>query len=102
MCIRDSDYARLNFSSAAQLGVINPQLLVLPSNLMVETAEAEQNAAIAAGDTAISATPVSLTGINRNVGIYATDTLNLSPAFSLTASGRYNTDTCLLYTSRCV
>jgi iron complex outermembrane receptor protein len=87
------DYARLNFSSAAQLGVINPQLLVLPSNLMVETAEAEQNAAIAAGDTAISATPVSLTGINRNVGIYATDTLNLSPAFSLTASGRYNTDT---------
>jgi iron complex outermembrane receptor protein len=60
---------------------------------MVETAEAEQNAAIAAGDTAISATPVSLTGINRNVGIYATDTLNLSPAFSLTASGRYNTDT---------
>jgi iron complex outermembrane receptor protein len=84
------DYAHLNFSSATAIGVINPQLLVLPSNLIVDTPEAEQNAAIAAGNTAIGATPVSLQGLDRTVGIYAIDTLDLTAAFSLTASGRYN------------
>jgi iron complex outermembrane receptor protein len=85
------DYAHMNFSSRSAVGVINPQLLVLPSNLVVDTSEAEQNAAIAAGNTAISATPVSLQGINRNVGAYLTDTLDWTPALSLSASGRYNT-----------
>jgi iron complex outermembrane receptor protein len=87
------DYARLDFSSGAAVGLISPQLLVLPSSLIVDTTESEQNAAIAAGNTAISATPVGLAGINRNVGAYVTETLDLTPAFSLTASGRYNTAT---------
>jgi iron complex outermembrane receptor protein len=91
------DYARLSFSSGTAVGVINPQLLVLPSNLIVDTTEAEQNAAIAAGNTAISATPVALQGMNRNLGAYVTDTLDLTPAFSLTASGRYNTATIELH-----
>jgi iron complex outermembrane receptor protein len=84
------DYAHLAFISGTAIGLINPQLLVLPSNLIVDTTEAEQNAAIANGNTAISATPVDLAGFNRNLGAYVTDTLDVTPAFSLTGSGRYN------------
>jgi iron complex outermembrane recepter protein len=87
------DYARLDFSSGTALGVLNPQLVVHPSNYIVDTTETEQNAAIEAGNTAISATPVGVQGFNRNVGVYLTDTVDLSPAFSLTASGRYNSAT---------
>ncbi len=84
------DAARVNFYSGTQIGVINPDLLVLPSSLIVVTPEAAQNAAIAAGSTAISATPVSLQSTNKTYGFYLTDTLDLTPAFSVTASGRYN------------
>jgi iron complex outermembrane receptor protein len=84
------DYAHLAFFSGTALGVINPQLLVLPSDLIVDTTEAEQNAAIVNGNAAISATPVDLEGFNRNLGAFVTDTLDVTPAFSLTASGRYN------------
>jgi iron complex outermembrane recepter protein len=84
------DYAQADFYTGTQIGLINSQLLVLPSALIVDTTEAEQNAALAAGDPTINATPVSLHAINRDVGVYATDTLDLSAALALTASGRYN------------
>jgi iron complex outermembrane recepter protein len=65
--------------------VINSQLLVLPSDLIVDTPE-NSPGAIANGD----AVPVSVDSVNRNLAAYLTDTVDLTPAISLTASGRYN------------
>lgn len=84
------DDALVSFHSGAQIGLIDPELTVLPSNLIVNTTEAQQNAALAAGDQNVSAQPVSLQGMNRDYGLYATDTFDLTRALSLTASGRYN------------
>jgi iron complex outermembrane recepter protein len=79
------DDASSSFYSGAQIGVINSQLLVLPSDLIVDTPE-NSAAAIANGDPS----PVSVDSVNRNLGAYATDTFDITPALSLTASGRYN------------
>jgi iron complex outermembrane receptor protein len=79
------DYASTSFYSGAQIGVINPQLLVLPSNLYVNTPE-NSDAAIANGDPV----PVSVDSVNKNLGVYFTDTLNVTPDLAVTGSGRYN------------
>lgn len=79
------DYASTSFYTGAQIGVINSQLLVLPSDLIVDTAE-NSPGAIANGD----AVPVSVDSVNKNFGAYLTDTLDLTPALSVTISGRYN------------
>jgi iron complex outermembrane receptor protein len=79
------DYALANFYSGAQIGVLNSQLLVQPSSLIVDTPE-NSGAATQFGD----AVPVSVQSINKAYSAYATDTLDVTPAFSLTASGRYN------------
>jgi iron complex outermembrane recepter protein len=74
------DYAQLNFFSGTQVGVINSQLFVEPSNLIVDTPESSP----------FGANPVNLRGLNRNFGAYLTDTFDVTTAFSVTASGRYN------------
>jgi iron complex outermembrane receptor protein len=74
------DYAQLNFLSGAQIGVINPQLFVEPSPWTVDTPESSP----------FGASPVNLKGVNRDFGAYLTDTLEVTSAFSLTASARYN------------
>jgi iron complex outermembrane recepter protein len=74
------DDAKLGFFSGAQIGLINPQLLVQPSDLIVDTPE----------DSPFAATPVLLKAFNKYYGFYLTETLDLTPALSLTASGRYN------------
>jgi iron complex outermembrane recepter protein len=79
------DYASTSFFSGAQIGVINSQLLVLPSNLIVDTPE-NSPGAIANGDPV----PVSVNSINKNLGVYLTDTFNVAPDLAVTASGRYN------------
>lgn len=79
------DYAAASFYTGAQIGVINPQLFVLNSNLIVDTPE-NSYAANTFGDQV----PVSVKSINKAYGFYATDTFDVTPAFSLTASGRYN------------
>jgi len=79
------DYASTSFYTGAQIGVINPQLQVLPSNLFVYTPE-NSDAAIANGDPV----PVSVDSVNKNLGAYFTDTLNLTPDLAVTGSGRYN------------
>jgi iron complex outermembrane recepter protein len=79
------DYAATSFFSGAQIGVINSQLLVLPSNLIVDTPE-DSPGAIANGDPV----PVSVNSINKNLGAYLTDTFNVTPELAVTASGRYN------------
>lgn len=80
-----ADYASTSYYTGAQIGVINPQLLVLPSDLFVDTPE-DSAAAIANGD----ATPVSVDSVNKNIGFYVTDTLDVTPDLAVTASGRYN------------
>ncbi len=78
------DYASVSFYSGAQIGVLNPQLIVESSDLVVDTPE-DSPAGIANGGT-----PVQLDALNKYFGAYVTDTFNVTPAFSLTASGRYN------------
>jgi iron complex outermembrane recepter protein len=79
------DYASTSYYTGAQIGLLNSQLLVLPSSLLVNTPE-NSPAAIANGDPV----PVSVDSVNKNLGAYFTDTLNLTHALALTASGRYN------------
>jgi len=74
------DYAELNFFSGTQVGTINTQLFVNPSNLIVDTPESSP----------FGANPVALTGMNRNFGAFFTDTFDVTPALAVTASGRYN------------
>ncbi len=78
------DYALVNFYSGTEVGVINSQLIVEPSNLIVDTPESSY-----AGEQ-FGATPVSLQSSERTYGFYATDTFDLLPVLSLTGSGRYN------------
>jgi iron complex outermembrane receptor protein len=79
------DYASTNFYTGAQIGVINSQLQVLPSTLIVDTPE-NSAAATPTGDPV----PVSVDSINKNLGVYAADTFNVTPELAVTASGRYN------------
>lgn len=78
------DYSATSFYTGAQLGAIDSQLLVLPSDLIVDTAE-NSPGAIANGDPI----PVSVDSIDRSLAAYLTDTLDVAPGFSLTASARY-------------
>jgi iron complex outermembrane receptor protein len=79
------DYASTSFYTGAQIGLINSQLLVLPSNLIVDTPE-DSPGATANGDPV----PVSVDSINKNLGAYLTDTFNVLPDLAVTAGGRYN------------
>ena len=79
------DYAANDYLTYAQIGLINSQLLVLPTDLIVYTPE-NSPAAIANGDP----TPVSVDSVNKNLSGFVTDTLNLTPQMTVTASGRYN------------
>jgi iron complex outermembrane receptor protein len=75
-----ADGARIDFSSRTQLGVIDPQLVVLASPDVVDTPEG----------TDFSATPVILRANTRYYGLFATDTFDATTALSVTASVRYN------------
>ncbi len=79
------DYASTSFYSGAQIGLLDSQLLVLPSDLYVYTPE-NSPGAVANGDPE----PVSVDSVNKNVGLYVADTLSVTPGLALTASGRYN------------
>ncbi|HEY4338707.1 MAG TPA: TonB-dependent receptor [Steroidobacteraceae bacterium] len=79
------DYSATSFFTGAQIGVINSQLLVEPSTLLVDTPE-DSDAASANGD----AVPVSVDSINKNLGVFLTDTFDVTPDLAVTASGRYN------------
>lgn len=79
------DYAANSYFTEAQVGVLNAQLLVQPSDLIVYTPE-NSPAAVANGDP----TPVSVDSVNKNIGALVSDTLDVTPRLALTASGRYN------------
>ena len=79
------DYSATSFFSGTQIGVLNAALLVQPSDLLVFTPQ-DSDAAADNGDP----TPVSVDSINKNFGVFVTDTFNVTPDFAVTASGRYN------------
>jgi iron complex outermembrane recepter protein len=81
------DHSDVNFQSAAEIGVINPSLQVLPSGFFVDTPE----------NTSFQATPVNLNAIDNYYGAFVTDTFNLTPALAITGSGRYNLASIDLY-----
>ncbi len=79
------DYALTSFYTGAQIGVIDSRLVVLPSDLIVDTPE-NSAAAIANGDPV----PISVDSINKSLGAFLTDTFNVTPDLAVSASGRYN------------
>jgi iron complex outermembrane receptor protein len=76
----DGEAARIDFASSAELGVIDPDLVVQASGLFVRTPEGGP----------FTATPVSLHADNTYLAAFATDMLDLTDRISLTASGRFN------------
>jgi iron complex outermembrane receptor protein len=71
--------AHVNFGSSAEMGAIDPQLVVESSGFFVDTPEG----------TDFTATPVSLAARTTIFGAFATDTLQLG-RLSVTASGRWD------------
>ncbi|HEY2658463.1 MAG TPA: TonB-dependent receptor [Caulobacteraceae bacterium] len=74
------DQAPSDFATQAEVGVVDAALRVLDQGLFVVTPEA----------AGFNATPVGLSSVTRALGIYATDSLDLSRQMTLTVSGRYN------------
>jgi iron complex outermembrane receptor protein len=74
------DHAQTDFQSATELGTINQRLQVAASGLYVDTPE----------NTQFNATPVSLAAGNSDFAAYFTDSFDVTPDFTVTASGRYN------------
>jgi iron complex outermembrane receptor protein len=75
-----ADGAHIDFSSGTQIGVIDPALTVLASDLVVDTPE----------DVGFDATPVILRADSRYYGFFFTDTLDVSSQLAVTVSARYN------------
>lgn len=74
------DDATADFYSGTQIGLLDPQLTVLPSGLNVYTSEG----------SGFAATPVSLRSRDRYYGVFLTDTFGITPTLTATLSGRYN------------
>ena len=74
------DTSETRFFSGTEIGVMGPELTVLPSPYFVDTPEG----------TDWSATPVALNANNKYYGFYATDTLDVTDELSTTVGGRYN------------
>ena len=72
------DHADVDFSSTNELGVINPATLVVAGSGII----------IAQPDGSLA--PVRLETTNSYYGLYARDTLDLTPRLAVTLGGRYN------------
>ncbi len=79
------DYASTSYYTGAQIGLLDSQLLVLPSDLYVDTPQ-DSPGALANGDAA----PVYVDTVNKSLGAYFTDTFSVTRALAVTVSGRYN------------
>jgi iron complex outermembrane receptor protein len=84
------DSAHIDFLSGTQVGVLDPALIVLPSDLLVDTPE----------NSGFSAAPVILRATNRYYAAFATDTYDVTSRFAVTASARYNIAEIDLYDQR--
>ncbi|HEX3700287.1 MAG TPA: TonB-dependent receptor [Phenylobacterium sp.] len=79
-----ADLARVRFSADSELSVINPDLSVGPDPGIPGSGEIIRTA----GNIAYS--PVELHATTAYLGLYATDTFDLTSRLSLTLSGRFN------------
>ncbi|THD79241.1 MAG: TonB-dependent receptor [Phenylobacterium sp.] len=79
-----ADLARVRFSANSELGVINPDLSVGPDADLPGSGQIIHTA----GNIAYS--PVELRATTAYLGLYATDTFDLTGRLSLTLSGRFN------------
>jgi iron complex outermembrane recepter protein len=84
------DVSHVDFFSSAELGVIDETLTVEPSPYVIDTTE----------ESGFGATPVILLTTNKYYGIFLTDTFDVTTAFAVTASGRYNVAQIDLYDQR--
>ncbi|HLI22918.1 MAG TPA: TonB-dependent receptor [Stellaceae bacterium] len=73
------DHATTDFQSTTEVGAIDSSLFVLPG-YVVATPE----------NSGFNATPVGLRATTDYYGLFVTDTYDLTPALSITASGRFN------------
>jgi iron complex outermembrane receptor protein len=80
------DTAQTHFFSGTEVGVLNPELTVLPSSLFVFTPE---NSVDSDGDL-VASTPVTLSANNKYYGFYLTDAFDVNSQLSVTAGARYN------------
>jgi iron complex outermembrane receptor protein len=71
------DRGNVLFSATSELGTISPDLFITGTGVIISQP---------AGDVA----PVKLRTTNTYTGLYATDTLDLTPEWSVTAGGRFN------------
>ena len=74
------DHAGTDYAADVEVGVIDAALTVLPSGYGVQTPQ----------NTPFTATSVSLRATTTTLGLFATDTLDITPHLAVTASGRYN------------
>jgi iron complex outermembrane receptor protein len=79
-----ADFARIRFSARSELAAINPDLSVSPAAGI----PGEGRTLHTAGNIAYS--PVGLRATTAYLGLYATDTFDLTARLSLTLSGRFN------------
>ena len=80
------DYAATRYYTGSQIGLIDSQLTVEPSDLDVYTTEAAADAS----DGVASATPVSVDSVVQTLSGFVTDAFSVTQALTVTASGRYN------------
>jgi iron complex outermembrane receptor protein len=72
------DYAHVNFSSKNELGIIDPNTLIVSgTGVIIDQPDG-------------SVAPVNLTTTSSYYGLYATDTFDVTSRLSITAGGRYN------------
>ena len=71
------DRGRVNFAASSELGTIGPDLFVTGTGVIIS----QPDGTIA---------PVSVLTTNTYTGLYATNTIDLTPRLSFTAGGRFN------------
>jgi iron complex outermembrane receptor protein len=74
------DQSWVDFQSSADIGVVDGSLQVQPSAYVVDTPE----------NSGFNATPVSLSATSQVYALFVTDSLDLTPALTATASARFN------------
>jgi len=71
------DHGNTRFSGNSELGTVDQNLFVTGTGIVIDQPEADL-------------TPVNLRALNTYVGLYATDTFDITQRLSVTAGGRFN------------
>ncbi len=77
------DHSTTGYSAYGELGTLSPNLDVVDSGVIID-----QGLSTTASPPIEQ--PVSVTGTNEYLGLYATDTFNITPRLAATLSGRFN------------